>query len=67
MPLGNTIFSRSPSSRSTVMRYRLLADGTIIDQETNKTVGYITSRIDLDEAWKMGGPARQKFIKGFIQ
>jgi hypothetical protein len=55
------------SIRSTKLKYRLLADGTIIDQETNQTVGWITSRSDLDELWAMGGPQRQKYIKEYLK
>lgn len=49
--------------KSTKMRYRLLADGTIIDQDSGKTAGWISSKSDLERAWAMGGNALQKFLR----
>ncbi len=54
------------SIRTTKLRYRLLADGTILDQVTGKVAGYFTSQSDIQEAWGMNGPQRQKFINTFL-
>lgn len=51
----------------TVMRYRLYADGTVIDQENNnQIVGYILERHNLDTAYRLGGKRQQKFIRTYF-
>ena len=52
--------------RATRLRYRLLADGTIIDQHTGKTAGYISSPSALDELWNMRATSRQRAIREYL-
>lgn len=47
--------------KTTKARYRLLADGTIYDQITNNSVGYLTSS-ETEEAWHLGGISLQKYL-----
>ncbi len=50
-------------ARKKTFPYKLLADGTIIEIETQKTVGYITNYAELDYAWKRGSLAKKALIK----
>lgn len=54
------------SLRQTKIRYRLLADGTILDQENGKTAGYINSQSDVERLWSMNGRQRQKEIVKYL-
>lgn len=63
MKIPKSFVTVETSIKSTKLRYRLLADGTIIDQETGKTAGWISSKSDLDVAWRLGGNSLQKFLK----
>lgn len=56
----------STNGLQNTLRYRLYADGTVVDQKLGKTVGYIDSRVDLDKAWKMHPRERQTFIKEYL-
>lgn len=51
---------------STKLQYRLLADGSILDQHTSKVVAYISKSHEIEEAWKLRGTARQKYIREFV-
>lgn len=55
------------SLRQTKLQYRLLADGTILDQKTGKTAGYISGQSNLDELWSMNGRQRQKRIVQYLE
>lgn len=67
MSTGNN-FNSSPSRTIgvTKSRYRMLADGTVIDQTTGKTVGYISSQSDIARIWSLGGMAKQKHIREIL-
>lgn len=47
-------------------RYRLLADGEIIDQETSKTCGFIWG-VELEEVWGMRPLERQSWLKSRVK
>ena len=47
---------------ATTQKYRLLADGTIIDQETWKACAYITGP-ELDEIWNLPSKERQVVLR----
>lgn len=48
-------------------RYRLYADGMIMDQKENKVAGFITSPTDLDEIWKIKSiKEQQERLKEYI-
>lgn len=51
------------SAKLTKLRYRLLADGTILDQNNNKVAGYITRKHELEEVWNMKGRERQNYLQ----
>lgn len=53
--------------RATKLRYRLYADGTIIDQhDHNKIVGYILDAEDLDRLWHLSGLLRQRELQSIV-
>lgn len=56
----------SCNTGATKLRYRLYADGTIIDQETGKVAGYITDKFYLDYLWKLNGRSKQMELKKHI-
>lgn len=60
----NYQLEKGESIGSTKFRYRLLADGTIVDQEEkNRVVGFISNKAELDELWSKRGSVLQKLLK----
>lgn len=51
---------------STKQRYRLLADGTVIDQTTGKYVCYLYG-VDLEYVWDLPAAAKQAWLKKKIE
>lgn len=51
---------------STKQKYRLYADGTIVDQETGKTVGFVWG-VDLDYVWNLPAASKQKWLKNRVE
>ena len=47
-------------------KYRLLADGTIIDQSTGKTCGYLHGA-ELDEVWNLPAAAKQGVLRKKVE
>lgn len=64
MPLDN--YARTGHIR-VHEKYRLYADGMIMNQETNSIAGYITNRVDLDEIWSIKSIKEQQIrLKEYI-
>lgn len=55
------------STGATRLQYRLLADGTIIDQKTGKVVDYVTSQSDIERLWTMNNMQRQRILKEMVE
>lgn len=52
--------------KSNTKKYRLLADGTIIEQTTQRYCGFIWG-IVLDEVWNMHFKSRQKWLRNYVE
>lgn len=63
--VGLSLRRVSGGPKATTKRYRLYADGTIIDQEIGKPAGYIVK--DLDEVYRMRGRELQNYLKKFLE
>lgn len=67
---GHSSQSFSPGARKGLNtkkgKYRLLADGTIYDQEINQSVGFVPTTPEIEEGWKLRGKPLQAFLMKFL-
>lgn len=68
IPKGFVPINGEKTMGATKMRYRMLADGSILDQnQGNRFVGFVDSPTSRDDIWRARGNARQKMIRSFIK